>query len=184
MAVKRAPIIVIPDLDANCAADYKALANGVRPAHFMLVYKLSDDEKSMILEHKIPYRGSSRIPWSSLEDLLPDQNPRWIFANVEYVMAGGDMRRNKVLYVAWSPDTITRPTMRESARVKSLSVLLEQVFLPAVGAQNPDVKMQANCKEDLDVVEVLKRVSRFERGGEVNMDMSAFALEHPQEKFV
>lgn len=157
------------EVQEECVEHYAELNKCINPKWRWLSLKLTKDETQIVVEHAEPASTSLADSHAALLALLPEQEPRWLVLNFPYRTTSGG-RRNKIALVSWCPDTLTRPTMKESARIKMSAVTcFGSVKRACKGA---DCSIQANDLEDLSWSAVLAKVSRFERDA-VDFEASA-----------
>jgi len=80
--------------------------------------------------------------------------------SIEYTTKSG-FARSKLVYVTWIPDTISRATFKESARVKSTGLLQSGVLRSAFKGVGSYV--EANQPDELEIGNVLERIARRDR---------------------
>ena|SRR3990167_1669409 len=148
------------ELNEGCKVAFDELNSCLNPKYRFIVLSLSDDEQEIFVSHKQDINSSIVEAHNSLLSLLPDQNPSWVAYNFPYLTVGGG-KRNKVAIINWVPDTLTRGSMKDSARVKMMAVCCN-------GKVKRELKgavcfIQANCVDDLKYDLVLEKISRYER---------------------
>ena len=160
------------ELQEECVEHFAELNKCINPKWRWLSFKLTEDETKIVVDHAEPATNSLAESHATLLANLPDQDPRWLVLNFPYMTTYGG-RRNKVALVSWCPDTLTRQTMKESARIKMSAVTCFGTVKKAF--KGADCSIQANDIEDLSWSAVLAKVSRFERDA---VDFAASAPEN------
>ena len=148
----------VPDIADEC---WQAMKDVTKAKTFAVCMELSEDESLVRVEKAFDWEESGS--WTTMEEHLGaiDQHPRWLVVNLPYLtMSKG--KRNKVVFITWVPDTITRSSMRESVRIKFNGVshggpLRKQAAVDGV------TMYQANDKDDITLWSVFDKVSKFER---------------------
>eukprot|EP00055_Hartaetosiga_balthica_P005886 m.17907 g.17907 ORF g.17907 m.17907 type:complete len:169 (+) comp4857_c0_seq1:174-680(+) len=150
-----------PVISEEVWAAFKAVGHGDLLA---AVFQLNDDETKLVLKDVVDIKDGA---WPSLEALFDPQQPAWAAICFPYTTMSGGIR-SKFMYLSWSPDTLTRPTFKETIRVKSIGIMqlgeLSEAFATA-GAK----RIQANDQADLEIENVLSIAAKFERD-EINRD--------------
>ena len=124
-------------LAPDCASEFKLLQR--HPAKYVyIIYKLNESGTEIVIDEKVDY---SEL-YSSMIEKLPSQEPRWIAANIRYKLKNGG-ERSKVAIITWVPDTITRATLKESARVKMMALNYSGMLKKA--CKGWQYQIQANC---------------------------------------
>jgi len=122
--------------------------------------KLNEDESAIVLEHSESVDVKNVDAMNNLRSKLSDQHPMWAMYNFPYVVAGGG-KRNKTAMIRWCPDTLTRDSFKESARVKMIAVTCGSAIKKQL--KGSDCNIQANSLDEITFDEVLTQVSRHER---------------------
>eukprot|EP00026_Physarum_polycephalum_P018079 Phypoly_transcript_19524.p1 GENE.Phypoly_transcript_19524~~Phypoly_transcript_19524.p1 ORF type:complete len:169 (+),score=24.03 Phypoly_transcript_19524:96-602(+) len=117
-------------------------------------FKMSDDENQLLVDQ----HGAPDSTYASLLAALPAQEPRWVLIHFEYRTTRGPS--SKLMFVTYVPDSITRSTYKEAARIKSKGVLWATVLKPILKAVSGNV--QANDIADMDWQAILQKAARFE----------------------
>jgi len=69
--------------------------------------------------------------------------------------------KSKLLFITWVPDAITRPSLKEIARVKTMGVMwtgkLKKIFTAVV------CNVQANDLSDVEWMNLLSKASKYEK---------------------
>lgn len=130
-------------LAPNCITTYEELKLGKQPKPKYIVYKLSDDKKSIEVEE-----ASTDVDYKTFLDKLPDNDCRYAIYDFDYELPGGEGKRNKIIFVTWSPDTAPiRSKMIYSSSKEAL-----RRSLTGIGDD-----LQVSDKEDIKHAQVLER---------------------------
>lgn len=100
------------------------------------------------------------IKSDSLATHFTDQNIAWALVNLPYETEIG-AKRLKSLFINWVPDALSRPSFRETVRLKSNGVYWAGLVKSQL--ESVDCLYQANAVDDLQAGAFLARASRFER---------------------
>ena len=144
----------------ECIERFAELNKCINPKWRFILMKLNDNETSIIVDHCEPTNGTNTSAMDNLTKLLSDQHPMWIAYNFPYLVQGGG-KRNKVAIIRWCPDTLTRETLKESARVKMHAVGCGGKVKAAL--KGAVCFIQANSPEEVSFDVVMEKVSRHER---------------------
>jgi len=85
-------------LDKDCVETFDNLKLG-RDKLKYVIFKLSDDKKSIVVEKK----GTNASYDTFLED-LPERDCRYAVYDFEYALSTGEGKRQKLCFYTWSPD--------------------------------------------------------------------------------
>ncbi|KAK2677447.1 Chaperonin Cpn60/GroEL [Fusarium oxysporum f. sp. vasinfectum] len=122
-----------------------------------IVYKLSDDYKEIVVEH-----ASDNSDWEDFREKLVNatsksrtgavgKGPRYAVYDFEYSLASGDGIRNKITFIAWSPDDAgIQPKMIYASSKEALKRSLTGIA----------TELQANDTDDIEYDSILKTVSK------------------------
>jgi hypothetical protein len=122
-----------------------------------IVYKLSDDYKEIVVEH-----ASENRDWEDFREKLINatsksrsgavgKGPRYAVYDFEYNLASGDGIRNKITFIAWSPDDAgIQPKMIYASSKEALKRTLTGIAH----------EHQANDSDDIEYDTILKNVSK------------------------
>jgi hypothetical protein len=122
-----------------------------------IIYKLSDDYKEIVVEHT-----STENDWEDFRSKLINakaknragvegKGPRYAVYDFQYDLASGDGTRNKITFLAWSPDDAgVQPKMIYASSKEALKRSLTGIA----------VELQANDPDDIEYDSVLKIVSK------------------------
>ncbi|KAJ4316428.1 cofilin [Fusarium piperis] len=122
-----------------------------------IIYKLSDDYKEIVVEH-----ASDDKDWEEFREKLINatsksrtgavgKGPRYAVYDFEYSLASGDGIRNKLAFIAWSPDDAgIQPKMIYASSKEALKRSLTGIA----------VELQANDNDDIEYDPIIKTVSK------------------------
>ncbi|KAH7321184.1 hypothetical protein B0I35DRAFT_208905 [Stachybotrys elegans] len=122
-----------------------------------IIFKLSDNFKEIVVEET-----SEQDDWESFREKLINattknrsgavgKGPRYAVYDVEYNLASGDGTRNKITFIAWSPDDAgVQPKMIYASSKEALKRSLTGIAY----------ELQANDPDDIEFDSVLKAVSK------------------------
>ncbi|KAI0205624.1 cofilin [Astrocystis sublimbata] len=125
--------------------------------HKYIIFKLSDDNREIVIED-----ASSDPDWEVFREKLikatsktktgaVSKGPRYAVYDFEYDLASGEGSRNKITFIAWSPDDAgVMPKMVYAASKEGLKRALNGVA----------IELQANDADDIEHSSVLKVVSK------------------------
>lgn len=122
-----------------------------------VIFKLSDDNKEIVVEE-----ASADADWENFREKLINaqtksksgaigKGPRYAVYDVEYQLASGEGTRNKITFIAWSPDDAG--VMAKMVYASSKEALKRS--LPGIAHE-----LQANDADDIEFDSVLKTVSK------------------------
>ncbi|CAJ2510950.1 Uu.00g065750.m01.CDS01 [Anthostomella pinea] len=122
-----------------------------------IVYKLSDDNRQIEVE-----KASDDKDWENFREQLVNaqtksksgqigKGPRYAIYDFEYSLASGEGSRNKICFIAWSPD--------------DAGVMAKMVYASSKEALKRSLngiatELQANDQDDIEYDTVLKVVSK------------------------
>lgn len=122
-----------------------------------VIYKLSDDNKEIVVEE-----ASSDKDWEAFREKLINatcktksgtvcKGPRYAVYDFEYSLAAGDGVRNKITFIAWSPDDAgVQPKMIYASSKEALKRALTGIA----------TELQANDQDDIEYDSIIKVVSK------------------------
>jgi len=122
-----------------------------------IIFKLSDDNRQIVVEEASPDKD-----WENFRQKLVNattktntgavgKGPRYAIYDFEYNLAGGEGSRNKITFIAWSPDDAgVKAKMIYAASKEALKRSLNGVA----------TELQANDQDDIEYDVVLKTVSK------------------------
>ncbi|KAB5585970.1 cofilin/tropomyosin-type actin-binding protein [Coniochaeta sp. 2T2.1] len=122
-----------------------------------IIYKLSDDNKQIVVDE-----ASDDKDWENFREKLINattksksgqvgKGPRYAVYDVEYQLASGEGVRNKITFIAWSPDDAG--VMAKMVYASSKEALKRALTGIAT-------ELQANDGDDIEFDSVLKTVSK------------------------
>jgi len=126
-----------------------------------IIFKLSDDNKEIVVEH-----ASSDKDWDNFREQLINatsknkmgkegKGPRYAVYDFEYKLASGEGERNKLTFLAWSPDDASiHAKMVYAASKEAIKRSLNGIA----------TELQANDADDIEYSTVLKTVSKGTAG--------------------
>jgi cofilin len=122
-----------------------------------IIFKLSDDNKEVVVEE-----ASSDKDWEAFREKLVNaktksksgavgKGPRYAVYDFEYSLASGEGERNKITFIAWSPDDAG--VMAKMVYASSKEALKRSLTGIAT-------ELQANDPDDIEYDSILKTVSK------------------------
>ncbi|TQN74653.1 Cofilin, partial [Colletotrichum shisoi] len=122
-----------------------------------IIYKLSDDNKEIVVEE-----ASADKDWDTFREKLINattksksgavgKGPRYAVYDFEYSLASGEGERNKITFLAWSPDDAG--VMAKMVYASSKEALKRSLTGIAT-------ELQANDPDDIEYDSILKTVSK------------------------
>lgn len=122
-----------------------------------IIFKLSDDNRQIVVEE-----ASAEGDWEAFREKLVNsttksksgavgKGPRYAVYDFEYQLASGEGARNKITFIAWSPD--------------DAGVMAKMVYASSKDALKRALngiatELQANDQDDIEYDTVLKTVSK------------------------
>jgi cofilin len=122
-----------------------------------IIFKLSDDNRQIVVEE-----ASADSDWEAFREKLVNsttksksgsvgKGPRYAVYDFEYQLASGEGARNKITFIAWSPD--------------DAGVMAKMVYASSKDALKRALngiatELQANDQDDIEYDTVLKTVSK------------------------
>ncbi|KAH9883505.1 hypothetical protein F4778DRAFT_658975 [Xylariomycetidae sp. FL2044] len=122
-----------------------------------IVFKLSDDNREIVVEE-----ASADKDWEAFREKLVNattksktgavgKGPRYAIYDFEYSLASGEGSRNKITFIAWSPD--------------DAGIMAKMVYASSKEALKRSLngiatELQANDQDDIEYDTVLKTVSK------------------------
>ncbi|KAK2605947.1 cofilin [Conoideocrella luteorostrata] len=122
-----------------------------------IIFKLSDDYKEIVIEEQ-----SNDKDWDNFREKLINatsksksgaigKGPRYAVYDFEYNLASGDGIRNKITFIAWSPDDAgVHPKMIYASSKEALKRSLTGIAH----------ELQANDSDDIEYDSIVKTVSK------------------------
>ncbi|RPA76836.1 cofilin [Ascobolus immersus RN42] len=86
-------------LDKECVPAFEDLKLGRDKSTKFIIFKLSDDKKSIIVEKK-----GTEPDYDSFTAALPENDCRYAVYDFEYDLVSGEGKRQKLCFFTWSPD--------------------------------------------------------------------------------
>ncbi|KAK7722112.1 cofilin [Diaporthe eres] len=125
--------------------------------HKYIIFKLSDDLKEIVVEHT-----SDSKDWEEFRNRLVNAKtvsktgqegigPRYAVYDFEYSLSSGEGDRNKLTFIAWSPD---------DAGIKSKMVYASSKDALKRALSGIAVEIQANDADDIEHDSILAKVSK------------------------
>jgi cofilin len=136
---------------AECIEAYNALK--LEKKFKYIIYKLSDDNKEIVVEEASDDTEYSnfREKLTGAVDAAGNAAPRYAIYDFEYQLASGEGTRNKIAFIAWSPDDAKiKPKMIYASSKEALKRSLTGI------AQ----EYQANDEDDIEFDSILAKVSK------------------------
>jgi len=122
-----------------------------------IIYKLSDDYKQVVVEET-----SEQADWEVFREKLVNaksktktgkevKGPRYAVYDFAYDLASGEGSRNKITFIAWSPDDAgVQPKMIYASSKDGLKRALNGIA----------VELQANDEDDIEYQQILTKISK------------------------
>ena len=115
----------------------------IRSEYKYIVFKITDDKKSIVIEHK----GAKGADFAEFTSKLPDGDCRYSVLDVEINTKSG-ATANKLIFVAWSDDNASiKPKMLYASSKDALKKTLSGI----------NEEYQATDRGDLDLDEIKKK---------------------------
>ncbi|KAF8856309.1 cofilin/tropomyosin-type actin-binding protein [Acephala macrosclerotiorum] len=143
-------------VDNDCIKQFNELKLGKSIKY--IIYKLSDDFNNIVVEET-----SSDKDWDNFREKLVNaktknkqgkegKGPRYAVYDFEYDLASGEGKRNKITFIAWSPDDAgIGPKMTYASSKDALKRALNGIA----------AEVQANDEDDIEYNTIL---SKFNKG--------------------
>jgi len=123
-----------------------------------VIYKLSDDNKEIVVDSTSEdgpsyddFREKLICAKTKTKTGAVGKGPRYAVYDFEYQLASGEGTRNKITFIAWSPDDAN--IMAKMIYASSKEALKRS--LPGIATE-----LQANDSDDIEYDSVLKTVSK------------------------
>ncbi|KAJ9149836.1 Cofilin/tropomyosin-type actin-binding protein [Pleurostoma richardsiae] len=140
---------------ADCVSKYNDLK--LAKKYKYIIFKLSDDLKEIVIEE-----ASSDGDWETFREKLLNatttsktgatgKGPRYAVYDFQYSLASGEGDRNKLTFIAWSPD---------DAGIKAKMVYASSKDALKRALNGIAVELQANDPDDIEYDSVLNKVSK------------------------
>ncbi|KAK3683724.1 hypothetical protein B0T22DRAFT_385073, partial [Podospora appendiculata] len=130
----------------ECISAYNDLK--LNKKHKYIIYKLSDDNKQIVVDST----GEGN-DYDEFRDKLGaiGKGPRYAIYDFEYQLASGEGTRNKITFIAWSPD--------------DAGIMAKMVYASSKEALKRSLngiatELQANDQDDIEFETVIKTVSK------------------------
>ncbi|ROT43539.1 cofilin/tropomyosin-type actin-binding protein, partial [Sodiomyces alkalinus F11] len=134
----------------ECISTYNDLK--LSKKYKFIIFKLSDDHKEIVVEEASPDKD-----WEVFREKLINattkskSGPRYAVYDFEYSLASGEGERNKITFIAWSPDDAG--VMAKMIYASSKEALKRSLTGIAT-------ELQANDPDDIEYDTVIKTVSK------------------------
>jgi len=128
-------------VDNECVPKFDDLK--LKKTYKYIIYRLSDDKKSIIVEKD----SSEDEPLGSAEDAhekllanLPENDCRYAVYDFSFDKGEGEGLRSKIVFISWSPDTApVRPKMTYASSKDALRRALNGVAVEIQGSEFSEV---------------------------------------------
>ncbi|EOO04321.1 putative cofilin protein [Phaeoacremonium minimum UCRPA7] len=142
-------------VSGECVSAYNDLK--LAKKYKYIIFKLSDDLKEIVVEE-----ASADKDWENFREKLltatttsktgaTGKGPRYAVYDFEYSLASGEGDRNKLTFIAWSPD---------DAGIKAKMVYASSKDALKRALNGIAVELQANDTDDIEYDSVLNKVSK------------------------
>ncbi|KAL1902180.1 cofilin [Ceratocystis pirilliformis] len=122
-----------------------------------IIFKLTDDNKQIVVDE-----ASENDDWEAFRNKLMSsttksksgvvgKGPRYAIYDFQYTLASGEGERNKLAFIAWSPDDAG--VMAKMVYASSKEALKRSLNGVAV-------ELQANDSDDIEFGQIIKTVSK------------------------
>lgn len=139
----------------ECITAYNDLK--LNKKHKYIIFKLSDDSKQIVVED-----ASSDQDWENFREKLVNatsksktgavgKGPRYAVYDFEYNLATGEGTRNKITFIAWSPD---------DAGIHAKMIYASSKDALKRSLTGIATELQANDTDDIEYDSILKTVSK------------------------
>ncbi|KAG0350515.1 cofilin, partial [Gamsiella multidivaricata] len=128
--------------DPACLEAFQQLKLGKKLKY--IVYKLSDDQKSIVVE-----KQAETATYDEFLKHLPENDCRWAVYDFDYSTADGD--RNKIVFYTWAPD---------GAKIKSKMLYSSSKDALRRSLNGVAVEVQGTDADEVDHETVLEKVLR------------------------
>ncbi|KAL2127618.1 hypothetical protein VTI74DRAFT_10397 [Chaetomium olivicolor] len=143
-------------VNAECVTAYNDLK--LNKKYKYVIFKLSDDNKEIVVESTSEdgpeyedFRNKLVNATSKSKTGAVGKGPRYAVYDVQYQLASGEGTRNKITFIAWSPDDAG--VMAKMVYASSKEALKRA--LPGLA-----VEVQANDEDDIEFESLVKTVSK------------------------
>ncbi|KAL5612133.1 uncharacterized protein BROUX77_002289 [Berkeleyomyces rouxiae] len=139
----------------DCISAYNELK--LQKKYKYIIFKLSDDNKQIVVDE-----ASEDGDWESFRSKLMNsttksksgavgKGPRYAVYDFQYTLASGEGERNKLTFIAWSPDDAG--VMAKMVYASSKEALKRSLTGVAL-------ELQANDSDDIEFHQIIKTVSK------------------------
>ncbi|KAJ4307034.1 cofilin [Collariella sp. IMI 366227] len=143
----------------DCIAAYNDLK--LNKKYKYIIFKLSDDNKEIVVESTSEdgadyedFRNKLIEAKSKSKSGAVGKGPRYAVYDVQYDLASGEGTRNKITFIAWSPDDAgVMAKMIYASSKEALKRALNGIA----------VELQANDADDIEYESLVKTVSKGRR---------------------
>jgi len=143
-------------VNQDCITAYNDLK--LNKKYTYIIFKLSDDNKEIVVESTSEdgpeyedFRNKLVSAQSKSKSGALGKGPRYAVYDVQYNLASGEGTRNKITFLAWSPDDASiQPKMVYASSKEAL-----KSALPGLA-----VEIQANDTDDIEWESLVKTVSK------------------------
>jgi cofilin len=118
----------------------------LKHSHQYLVYKMSDDFKSIVVEKC----GASGAPYNEFKSSLPAQDCRYGVFDLSFELPDGG-KRNKIVFILWAPET---------AKIKSKMLYTSSKAELKKKLVGIATEVQATDASEIDEAAVLEKVKK------------------------
>ncbi|AEO71550.1 uncharacterized protein THITE_2171639 [Thermothielavioides terrestris NRRL 8126] len=143
-------------VNAECVSAYNELKSTRKYKY--VIFKLSDDNKEIVVDSTSQEGDSYETFRTKLIEATTKsktgavgKGPRYAVYDVEYELASGEGTRNKITFIAWSPDDAG--VMAKMVYASSKEALKRA--LPGIA-----VEVQANDPDDIEFESLVRTVSK------------------------
>ncbi|CAN6634276.1 cofilin [Trichomonascus vanleenenianus] len=128
----------------DCISAFEDLK--LRKTYKYIIYRVSDDKTQIIVE-----KTSKDADYEKFTADLPENESRYAIYDFEYELSAGEGKRNKIIFMMWSPDT---------ASVKSKMVYASSKDAIRRALNGVAVEMQATDYSEADRDAVYEAVKK------------------------
>ncbi|KAL8951807.1 MAG: hypothetical protein Q9222_002223 [Ikaeria aurantiellina] len=152
--MNKSGVTVTPD----CVTKFNDLKLGKSIKY--IIYKLSDDYTQIVVED-----SSTDPEWENFQSKIMNakasykgkegKGPRYAVYDFQYELEGGEGTRNKIVFIAWSPDegTLVMPRMTYASSKEALKNALNGIA----------AEVQANNDEEIEYSTILEKITKGKR---------------------
>eukprot|EP00917_Polyrhabdina_sp_WS-2016_P018625 GHVP01040028.1.p1 GENE.GHVP01040028.1~~GHVP01040028.1.p1 ORF type:complete len:151 (-),score=29.85 GHVP01040028.1:307-759(-) len=136
------------EVDPTCIENYNDLK--LRRKYLYIIYCVSDDNKSVVIEKKVErevsmYNNekSALEMYNEFADKLPKNDCRYIVYDFEFDRGNQEGMRNKISFIVWSPDTSPiRKKMLYAASKDAIRRSLDGIAVEVQATDEEEVSFQ------------------------------------------